>query len=149
MSNSPHTSPAVELFLKTWRLYQEIIKHNYMFHEEISSAAQKMLHNIASHKPLRVIDLGCGDASMALPLLSKSFTASYTGCDLSQPALVIAKEHLSARDIPHRLCCEDMRRFASTESDSDADLVIASYAIHHLNTIDKEHLIREISRLLV
>jgi len=148
MAANTHTSPAVELFLKSWRLYQEIIEHNYMFHEQISLAAKEALEEFASNKRLRIVDLGCGDASMVLPLLSPKFIASYAGCDLSQPALAIAKPKLSEQGISHRLYCDDMRQFISNESDNNADVLIASYAIHHLNAIDKQHLIREIFRVL-
>lgn len=147
MSQTEELSP-VDIFLKSWRVYQEIIEHNYMFHREISTAARLALEEDASCKALRILDLGCGDASMALPFLSADRIAAYVGCDLSQPALDIAKEKLKTLDIPYRLFCDDMLRFMEEQADASADLVLASYAIHHLNANDKQRLIRDVARVL-
>ena len=84
------TTAAVDLFQKSWRVYQDIIEHNYMFHREISAACRTMLQNFQPGQRLRILDLGCGDASMVLPLLAPDRIAFYLGCDLSQPALDIA-----------------------------------------------------------
>ncbi len=148
MTNNPSDHAAVEVFLKSWGVYQEIIRHNYMFHREISAATRTALEDEALGKTLRILDLGCGDASMALPLLTQEQITSYKGCDLSKPALDIAKKSLATLSIPHRLICDDMLRFMTEQTDGSADLVLASYAIHHLNANDKQRLIREISRVL-
>lgn len=148
MSNAVASIEAIEIFLKSWNVYRDIIRHNYMFHREISKAAHATLRSLPTAQALRVLDLGCGDASMALPLLVDSSIATYIGCDLSQPALDIAHTQLAKHNIPHRLYCEDMLRFMAEQSEASIDLVIASYAIHHLNTTDKQQLIREITRVL-
>ncbi|MFW9611066.1 MAG: hypothetical protein ACMV0J_02575 [Fluviibacter sp.] len=64
------TTAAVDLFQKSWRVYQDIIEHNYMFHREISAACRTMLQHFQPGQRLRILDLGCGDASMVLPLLA-------------------------------------------------------------------------------
>lgn len=148
MSSVAAPTDAIEIFLKSWNVYQDIIRHNYMFHREISEATHTTLRSLPPLPALRVLDLGCGDASMALPLLSESSTTAYVGCDLSQPALDIAHTQLAKRNIPHRLYCEDMLRFTAEQSEASVDLVIASYAIHHLNATDKQQLIRKITRVL-
>ena len=148
MSNTAISNP-VEIFLKSWQAYQEIIKHNYMFHREISEAARKALANCNPGESLRVLDLGCGDASMALPLLSADRVARYIGCDLSQPALDIARTQLEAKQIPNQLICDDMLLVASELPDVNFDLVFSSYAIHHLNAINKQRILEEIARVLV
>ena len=149
MSNTPSSTDAVEVFLKSWRVYQEVIQHNYMFHREISAATRAALECFEPGKALRILDLGCGDASMALPLLSPERIALYQGCDLSQPALDIARTQLNARGIAHQLVCDDMRTFIAEQPTASADVVIASYAIHHLNATDKQQLVREVIRTLV
>lgn len=149
MSNAVASSEAIEIFLKSWNVYQDIIRHNYMFHREISKAVHATLLSLSTAPALRLLDLGCGDASMALPLLVDSSITAYIGCDLSQPALDIAHTQLAEHKIPHRLYCEDMLRFTAEQAEASIDLVIASYAIHHLNATDKQQLIREIARVLV
>ena len=138
----------VEIFLKSWRVYQEIIEHNYMFHQEITQVVADELIQFKPDTALRILDLGCGDASMALPLLSPERIAFYLGCDLSQPALNIAHQKLNASHIPHKLICDDMLQVAAEQGSASIDLVISSYAIHHLNTSQKQQIIQEISRIL-
>lgn len=147
--SAPHlTSNSVELFLKSWRVYQEIIAHNYMFHHEISAAVRTIFSDLNPNQSLHVLDLGCGDASMALPLLECGRVASYVGCDLSQPALDIAHKQLDLQKITHKLICEDMLRVAKEQPTASFDVVFSSYAIHHLNAIDKQRMIAEIGRIL-
>ena len=144
---SPTPNP-VEIFMKSWQVYQTIIEHNYMYHRELSDAASEALRHVKPGQPLRLLDLGCGDASMVIPLLSEARVELYTGCDLSQPALDIAKAQLQNKKIPHRLLCDDMVRITEEQADASIDLVFSSYAIHHLNAIDKERTLREIARIL-
>ena len=138
----------VTLFLKSWQVYQQIIRHNYMFHQEIGESVQAALLDLQPGRKLNVLDLGCGDASMALPLLSPDRIAVYTGCDLSQPALDIARQQLSALQIEHQLICDDMTHMIDELSDASIDLVFSSYAIHHLNAIHKQRMVEEIARVL-
>ncbi|MEN9944578.1 MAG: hypothetical protein RLY18_536 [Pseudomonadota bacterium] len=119
-----------------------------MFHREISAAVRSALANFKPEMPIRVLDLGCGDASMTLPWLAEKQVSSYTGCDLSQPALNIARNQLEALKIPFQLICEDMIQVAAELPDSSIDVAFSSYAIHHLNTNNKQRLFGDISRLL-
>lgn len=139
---------AVEVFLKSWQVYQTIIKHNYMFHHEISSACREALKQIRPGQRLRILDLGCGDASMALPLMTAERVACYVGCDLSQPALSIARTELDEMQVPHRLLCDDMTRVVAEQTDSSFDVVLSSFALHHLNASQKQQTVNEIHRVL-
>ena len=134
--------------MKSWSVYQEVIKHNYMFHREIIQAAKKSLDESRTHDLIRIFDLGCGDASMALPLLSVEQVLSYVGCDLSQPALDIAHQHLIDKGIPHQCICDDMLKVASEQPDESIDLVLSSYALHHLNSLQKQQIVRDVVRML-
>lgn len=148
MATNPAEKKSIEIFLKSWRVYQDIIEHNYMFHREITQAVADKLLQFKPCKTLQILDLGCGDASMALPLLSPEHIAFYLGCDLSQPALDIAHQKLSASHIPHKLICDDMLQVAAEQRNDSIDLVISSYAIHHLNASQKQQMIQDISRIM-
>lgn len=145
-----HKEPvgASEIFLKSWKLYQKIIHENYMFHREISEALRSASRKTNTNQGLNIFDLGCGDASMAIPLLSRGLVQSYSGCDLSKPALEIAHSWLKEQDIEHKLLCDDMCKVISELPDKSFDIVFSSYAIHHLNATQKRLLIKEISRTL-
>lgn len=138
----------VEVFKQSWTVYQDIIEHNYMFHREITHDVKQALQSYRPKGALRILDLGCGDASMARPLLSENRIKIYIGCDLSQPALAIAEEKLNLAHIPHKLLCDDMVKVSADQPDNSVDLVISSYAIHHLNTSQKLEIIQSISRIL-
>lgn len=149
MHKTIETQPSpVEIFMTSWRVYQEIIEHNYMFHQEITSAVAQQLVRFKPDTSLKILDLGCGDASMAIPLIPPERILHYLGCDLSQPALNIATKKLLNAGVPHKLICDDMLKAASKQPDHSIDLVISSYAIHHLGPSQKQTMIQEISRLL-
>ena len=148
MSVTTLTSKPLELFLRSWHVYQEIIAYNYMYHREISESARLALATFKAGEPLRVLDLGCGDASMALPLLEAGRIATYIGCDLSQPALDIARNQLNAQGTQHQLICAAMLQAAEEQPDVSVDIVFSSYALHHLNAINKRQIIKAINRIL-
>ena len=147
-SNPESQRNPIEIFLKSWRIYHEIIEWNYMFHREITQAVAQELQDFKLGNRLRIFDLGCGDASMALPLIEPDRIYEYVGCDLSQPALDVAHQQLDARHISHQLICDDMTRVAAEQPDNSFDLIISSYAIHHLNASLKEQIVKDIARVL-
>ena len=140
---------AVQVFLKSWRVYQDIIAHNYMLHREISNAVRTALDSYRSNEALRILDLGCGDGSMTLPLLSADRIAAYIGCDLSKPALDIAEIQIKTLGISAQLICDDMLKVVSEQPDQSIDLVYSSYAIHHLNAPQKQQIVEQVARVLV
>ncbi len=148
MSKKIADTPSVEVFLKSWNLYQEIIANNYMFHREISAAVQPEFLDQKADQSIRVIDLGSGDSSMVLPMLKPEKISSYIGCDLSQPALSIARKNLEARLISHQLISDDMLSVISELPASSAEIVFSSYALHHLNSTQKIKIINEVHRVL-
>ena len=139
---------AVDVFLKSWQVYQDIITHNYMFHSEISGAVRAALVGFKSNEKLCVLDLGCGDGSMTLTLLPPERIATYIGCDLSKPALDIAQRQIDFLSISARLLCDDMLKVAEEQPDQSIDLVLSSYAVHHLNANNKQRLVDQATRVL-
>mgnify|MGYP000235151597 CR=1 FL=1 len=139
---------AVEVFLKSWQVYQEIISNNYMFHFEIANAVRDALVDFKPGKNLTILDLGCGDGSMTLNLLPPERIASYIGCDLSKPALDIAQRRIDLLNINAKLACDDMLKVAIEQPDNSADLIFSSYAVHHLNASNKLRLIENLARSL-
>lgn len=148
MSDTSPDLSAVDVFLKSWRTYQDIIEYNYMFHREISDSVRTALVNFRPHEKIFILDLGCGDGSMTLRLVNSDRIASYIGCDLSKPALDIAKAQIKSLGIPAQLICEDMLHVVKEQPENSVDLVLCSYALHHLNANQKKHMVEQIRRIL-
>lgn len=119
-----------------------------MFHREISYAVRTALESYRANETLRILDLGCGDGSMTLPLLSADRIAAYVGCDLSKPALDIAENQIKTLGISAQLICDDMLKVVSEQQPQSIELIYSSYAIHHLNATQKQQIIEQIARVL-
>jgi SAM-dependent methyltransferase len=70
---------------RDWDLYARIVHHNWMRHREVSDCVAERLAPL--DRPLRVLDLGCGDGQLSRRGLRSSWLAAYTGVDLSAGAL--------------------------------------------------------------
>jgi ubiquinone/menaquinone biosynthesis C-methylase UbiE len=148
MKNQTPDHSAVEVFLKSWEVYQDIIRHNYMFHHEIAAAVRSELAESQSQQGLRVLDLGCGDGSMTLSLLPPARILSYLGSDLSKPALDLAHKHANQLGINAKFVCDDMIKVVEEIPANSIDLVFSSYAIHHLNAQKKQQILEGVANLL-
>lgn len=136
----------ISIFRKTWATYQKVISHNLMFHREISAAVSQLF--AARHEPLRMIDLGCGDASHIAKLLKPGQLAEYCGCDLSQFALDEARKTLEPFGAAINLCCTDMLAMLKQAPATHYDIVYSSYALHHLPVEGKQNFFTECRRIL-
>ena len=132
----------VALFNRSWRTYAKVVAANYMKHAEFQQYTKQVL---AQHCPqsFRMMDLGCGDASSLIPILSKDTVADYLGFDLSEAALAIAGNNLSFLETKARWCQGDLEQL-TLEEEFRFDVVYSSYAIHHLQDAAKEKLYAKI-----
>ena len=85
--------PGIAAFFQGWQLYQSIIQNNCMDHREIGSAVRNVCETFT--EDFTVLDLGCGDSSMAIKALEGLRVSSYTGVDLTAPALELARANFS------------------------------------------------------
>jgi SAM-dependent methyltransferase len=73
----------------------------------------------------RILDVGCGQGRLTLPLAEALPQATVVGVDVSQEALAAARAHVAARRIENvELHAADAVAFLSKEPDSSADLVL-------------------------
>ena len=138
-------SKSVEVF-KSWMIYDKIIANNYMFHRQMH-AELRALVDAEYQRPFDLLDLGCGDASVIAKTLAESSIRSYTGIDMSEAALEIAATNLSAIGCDSHLQTGDLVE-ALAADDRQYDIVVASYAIHHFATIEKQRVLRLIRERL-
>jgi ubiquinone/menaquinone biosynthesis C-methylase UbiE len=136
----------IALFRSSWSTYQKIVEHNYMFHQELFSACKPILRSL--HKPIQILELGSGDASLIKSLLCDFQIKLYSGCDLSENALQLAKINLSNLDSTVELNCIDMLSQLKRLESNSFDVIFSSFAIHHLSDDDKNLLFGECYRVL-
>lgn len=132
---------------RDWDLYSRIVHHNWMRHREVSDCVADRLSGLA--RPLRVVDLGCGDGQLSRRGLRASLLASYTGVDLSAGALETLRQspptgRASSAGIETRQA--DLRDAAATLPPADHDVVLANYSLHHLTSDEKRTVLAHIRR---
>jgi ubiquinone/menaquinone biosynthesis C-methylase UbiE len=135
-----------EFFNEQWKLYQKVLEFDYMGHQEIYT----IFHNhLISHfpKPFKMLDLGCGDASLTTKALSNTNISNYHGIDLSTPALSIAKQNLASINCQTTFTQGDFYEIISTYSQGNShkfDVILISFALHHLQLEQKSQLIEQL-----
>ncbi len=138
---------STEIFAKNWRIYQEILEHNYMFHRDFSEEITKALKEYTSSSPIDVLDSGCGDAYVLSNLLKYYPIHSFTGYDMSAQALEVAAKNLSPLGAKTRLV-EGPMELSIREETKSFHLIYSSFAIHHLSDTDKQQLLADFHQKL-
>ena len=129
----------LQMFQTQWAIYEKIIHKNYMFHEQILNAVEKILKEIGENTPIEMLDLGCGDVTLISKILPHINLEGYTGFDLSSSSLEIAKKNLQSVVNKVLLKNETMENCFNIQK--QWNVVYSSYAIHHLQDLDKKKLI--------
>lgn len=137
---------AIELF-HVWDTYARIIAGNHMFHRELGAGVRAALAERFAARPFSVLDLGCGDAAAIAGILRGFDVARYRGVDLSEGALAVAERNLAALACPFALHHGDMCDAIAAPGEA-ADVVHASYALHHVSRARKEQFFRDAARRL-
>lgn len=140
----------LEYFNHNWQLYQKILQNNYMEHWEMYSILREFLiHQV--QKPFQLLDLGCGDASITASALMGTSIQSYYGIDLSQAAIALAHDNLSAISCSKLLRIDDFTAFVPQlvrAQQQRFDVILASFSLHHLDLKQKDNLIGQSFQLL-
>jgi len=115
-----------------WFYYDQVLDHNYMFHEDIFGHLEGFLDARFGERPFSVLDLGCGSARHMAPALKGKPVSSYLGFDLSEKAAELARINLQQIDgrveIREGELLDGLIRSAGP-----FDLIISSFALHHLD----------------
>jgi ubiquinone/menaquinone biosynthesis C-methylase UbiE len=141
-----HLGGVQRTFSDGWRVYETMLANDYLGHREVYAAVRAwLLANVDG--PISVLELGCGDASQTARLLEGLTVTSYTGVDLSELALAAAPAHLAALGCRVELRSGELLSYLC-EHDELADIVFASFAVHHLLEDGKRAFLREAARHL-
>jgi ubiquinone/menaquinone biosynthesis C-methylase UbiE len=146
------TDPSIShpLF-RNWDAYSTIIDRNWMMHREIQSGVADHLRML--HRPLRVLDLGCGNGWMARQCLSGRSVSHYVGIDLSDHAIEQARQVAQETKWPEGARADWVvgRMESEVEGlvDSSFDVVFTHYALHHLTTSQKPSMVKQLTSKMV
>jgi ubiquinone/menaquinone biosynthesis C-methylase UbiE len=94
----------------------------------------------------RVLDLGCGTATLAIMVKQTIPAADVIGLDADPQMLSVARSKSARENIQIQL--DEGMTFNLPYPDASIDRVLSSLMIHHLKTPDKEKTAREIQRVL-
>src|SRR5919108_5239269 len=119
-----------------WSIYDRVLDHNYMFHDEIYQDVQRIIADRYGDRPFTVLDLGCGSARHLCQALKGRSVSRYVGYDLSTAALTHAVRNLANLGCAVELNEGDLL-WGLSASEEKFDLIICSFALHHLVSADK------------
>jgi len=145
----------VDLFDRHWATYRSIVDHDYMEHRAATAVAAHLLRErVGAHEtgapPPRTVDLGCGDLALLGPTLRHLPLSSYEGIDIAANVLPLAERSLEGAPYPRRFVVGDLLAWAEGKVPDDdgrpADLLLSSFAVHHLHDDEKEQFFRAARR---
>lgn len=128
-------------FFDDWSIYQEILAHNSMHHDDLYARVRDQLAVRFANRPFSILDLGCGSAQHLARALAGRQVRRYAGYDLAQGALDQAAVNLASLDGQVELHCADLLA-GLRQPEYDFDLVFASFALHHLSSEGKAEFFR-------
>jgi hypothetical protein len=133
---------AMQTFLHQWQVYSKLVDNDYVSHRAVRAVLHREL--VAEvDRPFRFLELACGDARLTVAALQGTRVIHYHGIDLSAPALDLARQTVKALPCPVELEQADFVS-AMRERPEPADVVWIGLALHHLQTPDKQVLMREV-----
>ena len=136
-----------QIFIRSWNIYQKVIQANYMKHLELGIYSQKYLRDVASIAPLRLLDIGCGDAKQISQQLSDLNILSYTGYDLSEEAVSLARLNMAKTGAHLSFRIGKMEELIKSET-STFNVIYSSFAIHHLEEAAKQEFLKDCFHVL-
>jgi ubiquinone/menaquinone biosynthesis C-methylase UbiE len=143
----PQSFSNVKQVFEQWSMYDAVVQADYMHHAELVATLAGWARKQA--EPLRIVDLGCGDAWLATHAFRDAEVVSYRGVDVSDSAAELAREHTSVI-WPGRatVTAGNLAEFLHAQPNNTARVVLASYSIHHFSSDAKVELIHECRRVL-
>jgi SAM-dependent methyltransferase len=140
-----------EFFNDKWKLYQKVLTYNYMKHQEIYDVLHHFLIGNWQQQ-FKVLDLGCGDASFIAKALQNNAVSYYLGLDLSDIAIAIARQNLQVIPCTQEFIQGDFLKVIPLlvkEPKNQFDIILTSFAFHHLKLEEKDDLLSQIKQLLL
>lgn len=131
---------ASEYFNKNWQRYQSAIKNNTLYHREMLQALQQFLVTHMGDRLFSFADVGCGDSSTVVPVLTGTSIKKYIGIDAAPDVLKMAENTLASLDCEKEFIADHMIA-ALPRVSAPVDVIYTSYAVHHLSLHEKNNFI--------
>lgn len=136
---------AVADFFSGWAVYRAVIDSDAMEHRRIYAEVAEILASRA--RPFAVLDLGCGDSAGMAPIVLAERDCSYVGVDCAAPALDYARRQLAGARERVEFVTADMSDYLRS-ADRLFDVVVVSFALHHLDTEAKRRFLSALQSVL-
>jgi ubiquinone/menaquinone biosynthesis C-methylase UbiE len=117
-----------------------------MHHAELIAALKAWAKEFG--RPLWIVDVGCGDASLAVKSFAGAQVEHYVGVDIAESSIEQARANTATWNGRVELICGNLFDSLHSMANGSANVVLASYSLHHFSTADKVKLLREIGRVL-
>lgn len=137
---------AVKQTFEQRSMYDKVVAGNYMHHAELAAALGSWAKEFG--RPLVIVDLGCGDASVAVKGFAEAVVEHYVGVDLAESSIEQARALTAAWGNRVELICGNLFDALHGMGDDSANVALASYSLHHFSSSDKVKLLGEIRRVL-
>lgn len=121
-----------DFFATTWQTYQTVVEHDYLWHAMAGEALRKIIDQSFRDRPIRFLDLACGDAASTSRVLADHPLAKYIGVDRSRQALTAADQHVKAFGAKVDLVEADYVDFLA-RCDETFDVIYVGLSSHHLD----------------
>lgn len=151
VNDSKNTRLPVNEEFENYRFGRDALAHvsrYLLLCEELIEYAKKL------GRPLRVIDIGCGDVYIARVLISsfavrKSDVISrYVGVDIDDVSIKRTAESLPGKSIPIELVCTDITTGGLSQfADKEFDVLINTEVIEHIQPRFVPEVLREFKRI--
>lgn len=105
-----------------------------------------LIFEIANLNPEKILDVGCGTATLTIMLQKKFPEASISGIDGDGKILAIADKKIKEAKLNINL--QEALSFKLPFADNQFDVVVSSLMLHHLSDDDKKKTFHEIIRVL-
>ncbi len=136
----------VKQTFEDWSLYETVIRHNYMRHQELVDGLATIISQ--SNNSRSIIDLGCGDAWLASHAFRNASLERYLAVDLSESAVERAKKNTAIWGQRANISCGNLAEFVANQPAQSANLVLASNSLHHFSSDAKATIIEHCFRIL-
>ena len=146
MGSSKEDTDTVGSFFQGWLRYWKAVDEDYLGHREVYARLNRFLKENYP-EPFSLLDCGCGDSSYMVKGIAGTAIAHYTGVDISQNALDLARQNLEGLGFDLELIRGDYAKQMKTLS-VEPDVIWIGLSLHHLPGESKSVFLRECRKYL-